>query len=65
MKSLLRDWWKNRKEELVVAAGLAGQAVDIGLVHGTAAHTIQVVLAALTVAGVYGVKQAKKSPSAQ
>lgn len=37
---------------IVALIGLAAQAVNEGLIHGTAAHWVTVVIAALTAAGV-------------
>lgn len=42
----------NYRKFLVALAGVAAQAVNLGLVHGTAAEWVSVTLAALTAAGV-------------
>jgi hypothetical protein len=45
-------------KSLVAAAGLAGQAIAFGLIHGTALHVTSLVLAGLTLVGVYRVPNA-------
>jgi hypothetical protein len=44
----------------VAVAGLAGQIVALNLLHGTAEHVAQVVLAAATALAVFGVPNADK-----
>lgn len=43
------------RKTAVAVAGLVGQLLALGLLHGTAEHVAQVVLAVATAAGVYGV----------
>ena len=43
------------RKAAVAAVGLLAEALNAGLVHGTAARWAAVVIAAATAAGVYGV----------
>ena len=43
------------RKALVALAGVLGQALTLGMLHGTAANVAQLALAALTALGVYGV----------
>lgn len=49
------------RKALIAVVGLVGQAVALGLLHGTALHVAQLVLAAGTALGVYGVPNKSKS----
>lgn len=51
------------KKFIVAALGLALQAVNAGYVHGSLAHYVAVVAAALTALGVYTVKNKVKAPT--
>lgn len=43
------------RKAIVGVAGVAGQLLALGVLHGTAQHVAQVVVAVATAAGVYGV----------
>lgn len=45
---------------VVAVLGLIGQLVSLGLLHGTALHWAQIILAAATAAGVYVVPNKPK-----
>ena len=45
----------------VAVVGVVAQVVALGLLHGTALHWAQVVVAAATAVGVYGVPNAPKA----
>ena len=59
--SRLRAVAAQARKALVATAGLVGQLLALGLLHGTAEQAAQVVLAAATALGVYGVRNASKS----
>lgn len=58
MTWLKREWtilWSSHRKWSVALLALAGTLLDQGLVHGTAAHDIQVGIALLTALGVRAV----------
>jgi hypothetical protein len=58
MKKSFAQYVAEARKFLVAVAGVAGQLVAVGLIHGQALHWTQVVLAAVTALGVYGVSNA-------
>lgn len=47
------------RKGVIALTGALGQAVSLGMLHGTAQNVAQLVLAALTALGVYGVANAQ------
>lgn len=53
----------NLRKTLVAVAGLIGQVAALGLLHGSAQHIAQIVLAGLAAVGVYAVPNGKPALS--